>query len=78
MKKLLVLVGFLAVIAASTASAAPKPQTSIRLEDGSAVNIYAKDLNIDVVRFTDGKNTCYIATSKITGIPGFSSISCVK
>lgn len=76
MKKTIIILGL--ILLSTTAVYAAKT-TFITLNDKTSAVISGGALKeLEVVRFNDGLNTCYLVNTKISGINATASISCLK
>ena len=75
MKKLIIL--SLILLSATTVYAVKA--TFITLTEKTSATISSGALkDLEVIRFTDDKTTCYVINTKINGLNANASISCVK
>lgn len=80
MKKIIVIAIVLTLLTATITYAKVKYSFITLQENQSAIiqgGTLAQD-NLEVIRFTDGKATCYAIVTKINNIKANTSISCVK
>lgn len=80
MKKIIITAVIIATLS-GTAYGAIKVQTSDRLANGLSQRIYSDVLdreNKEVIKFIDGKNTCYLVSNKVDNKTLSTAISCVN
>lgn len=76
MKKIIIILGL--ILLSTTAVYAAK-MTFITLNEKTSAVISGGALNnLEVVRFNDGLNTCYLVNTKVNGLNANASISCLK
>lgn len=69
----------LATATTATAAAQPLSRLIVELPEGAVQTLSNSLLKQEVTKFIDGKNTCYIVTTKqATNIQSSASISCVN